>query len=42
MLNDNFGVLGCVIIGVFAASWIASLVIYRVRGYDELEVQARA
>jgi nickel/cobalt transporter (NiCoT) family protein len=41
-LNDNFGVLGYVIIGVFAASWIASLVIYRVRGYDELEVQARA
>ena len=42
MLNDNFGVLGYVIVGVFAASWVASLVIYRVRGYDELEVQARA
>ena len=40
-LNDNFGVLGYVIIGVFAASWIASVLIYRARGYDDLEVQAR-
>ena len=40
MLNDNFGVLGYLIIGVFAASWIASLMIYRMRGYDGLEVQA--
>ncbi len=42
MLNDNLGVLGYVISGVFAASWIASLVVYRVRGYDELEVHAHA
>ncbi len=37
-LNDNFGVLGYAIIGVFAASWIVSVVIYRVKGYDHLEV----
>ena len=40
-LNDNFGALGYVIIGVFAASWIASILIYRVRGYDNLVTNAR-
>lgn len=39
-LNDNFGTLGYIIIGVFMLSWIASVVIYRVRGYDRLEVVA--
>jgi high-affinity nickel-transport protein len=39
-LNDNFGVLGYVIIGIFAASWLASIVIYRARGYDELGSEA--
>jgi len=37
-LNDNFGMLGFVIIGVFAASWIASVLIYRAMGYDDLDV----
>ena len=36
-LNDNFGVLGYVIVGVFAASWLASALIYRALGYDALE-----
>jgi high-affinity nickel-transport protein len=40
-LNDNFGVLGYVIIGVFALSWLISVLIYRAKGYDKLEVQAR-
>jgi high-affinity nickel-transport protein len=35
-LNDNFGTLGYVIIGVFAASWIVSMVLYRTRRFDEL------
>ncbi|WP_019936961.1 HoxN/HupN/NixA family nickel/cobalt transporter [Bordetella sp. FB-8] len=35
-LNDNFNNLGFVIIGVFAASWIASWAIYRAKGYDKL------
>jgi high-affinity nickel-transport protein len=35
-LNDNFGTLGYVIIGVFAASWIVSIVLYRARRFDEL------
>jgi nickel/cobalt transporter (NiCoT) family protein len=34
-LNDNFGVLGYIIIGIFALSWIASVVIYRVKRFDE-------
>jgi high-affinity nickel-transport protein len=37
-LNDNFGVLGYLIIGVFAAGWLASALIYRAKGYDRLEV----
>lgn len=37
-LNDNFGTLGYIIIGIFAVSWIASVVIYRAKGFDELEV----
>ena len=41
-LNDNFGVLGYIIIGVFALSWLISVLIYRGRGYDKLDVQARA
>ena len=37
-LNDNFGTIGFVIIGVFVVSWIASLIIYRMNKYDEIEV----
>jgi len=40
-LNDNFGSLGYLIIGLFAVSWLVSAMIYRVKGYDALEV-ARA
>ena len=38
-LNDNFGVLGYAIIGVFAASWLISVAIYRAKGYDALDVK---
>ena len=37
-LNNNFGIIGFVIIGVFAGSWIVSLLIYRMNRYDEIEV----
>ena len=37
MLNDNFGILGFLIIGVFIISWITSILIYRAKGYDRLE-----
>jgi nickel/cobalt transporter (NiCoT) family protein len=39
-LNDNFGALGYVIVGVFVAAWAISYVVYRVNRYDEIEVQA--
>ena len=37
-LNDNFGTIGFVIIGVFVVTWGASLIIYRLNKYDEIEV----
>jgi high-affinity nickel-transport protein len=37
-LNNNFGVVGFAIIGIFAASWAVSIIIYRVNRYDEIEV----
>jgi nickel/cobalt transporter (NiCoT) family protein len=36
-LNDNFGNLGFVLIGVFALSWIGSVILYRLKGFDRLE-----
>jgi high-affinity nickel-transport protein len=37
MLNEQFGALGYVIVGIFIASWLVSLAIYRIKGYDRLE-----
>jgi high-affinity nickel-transport protein len=37
-LNDNFGDLGFVIIGIFAFCWMGSLALYRVKGYDRIVV----
>jgi high-affinity nickel-transport protein len=39
-LNDNFGAIGYLIIGVFAASWLISSIVYRVKRYDDIEVQS--
>ncbi|MEJ1974975.1 MAG: HoxN/HupN/NixA family nickel/cobalt transporter [Acetobacteraceae bacterium] len=36
-LNDNFSSLGFIIIGIFIAAWIGSVVIYRYKGFDELD-----
>jgi nickel/cobalt transporter (NiCoT) family protein len=38
-LNDTFGTLGYVIIGIFALSWIVSLALYHINGYDRLEIE---
>lgn len=40
-INDNFGILGYVIIGVFLVAWIGSVVFYKIMRYDELEIQVR-
>jgi len=39
-LNDNFGALGYLIIGIFAVSWLVSVAFYRLSGYDEIEERA--
>jgi nickel/cobalt transporter (NiCoT) family protein len=39
-LNDNFGVLGYVIIGIFVVAWAISYVVYRINRYDEIEASA--
>ena len=38
MLNEQFGALGYLIIGLFIASWLLSVAIYRYKGYDQLEI----
>jgi high-affinity nickel-transport protein len=40
-LNENFGTIGYLIIGIFALSWIVSAIIYRVRRYDAIEAGGR-
>jgi high-affinity nickel-transport protein len=37
-LNNNFGLLGYGIIGIFAAAWIISFIVYRVKKLDEVEI----
>ncbi len=41
-INDNFGVLGYVIIGIFLLAWIGSVAVYKFKRYDELEVKVGA
>ncbi|NWD67117.1 HoxN/HupN/NixA family nickel/cobalt transporter [Pseudomonas gingeri] len=38
-LNDHFGTLGYIIIGIFIASWAISVLLYRLKGFDLLEVK---
>ena len=40
MLNGNFGVVGYSVVALFIVCWIASYLIYKVRGYDRIEVAA--
>lgn len=39
-LNENFGVLGYFIVGLFAMSWIVSIAVYKWRRFDDLDVKA--
>jgi len=36
-LNDNFGELGYVIVGLFVVAWVVSWAVYRFKGYDDIE-----
>lgn len=37
-LNDNLANFGFAVVGIFIASWIVSAVIYRAKGFDNLQV----
>ena len=39
-LNDNFGLLGLCIVGLFGVTWLVSYGVYRVRGYDDIAAPA--
>lgn len=39
-LNDNFGTLGYLIVGLFILSWIVSIAVYKWRRFDDLELSA--
>ena len=41
-LNENFGTLGYAIIGIFMFSWVLSMLIYRVKRFDEFVVVSTA
>jgi high-affinity nickel-transport protein len=36
-LNEDFGTLGFVIVGIFALSWVVSAILYRVKRFDQIE-----
>ncbi|MDQ7251319.1 HoxN/HupN/NixA family nickel/cobalt transporter [Dongia sedimenti] len=38
-LTENFGLLGYLIIAIFGLSWLVSLLVYRLRGYDRIEAE---
>ncbi len=38
LVNDHFGLLGYSIIAVFVLSWLGSIAIYRMRGYDVIDI----
>lgn len=37
-MNDNLTNFGFAVVGIFLASWIASTVIYRLKGYDQMPI----
>ncbi|OYV61594.1 MAG: nickel transporter [Acidocella sp. 21-58-7] len=41
-LNNNFGMLGYIILGIFILSWLVSVAFYKLKGYDAVEVRAAA
>jgi high-affinity nickel-transport protein len=38
-VNDNFNMLGFAVIGLFIAAWVGSIIVYRYKGLDEIEVR---
>jgi len=42
LLNENFGLLGFIIVALFLASWLVSAAAFRLLGYDKLEPEPNA
>jgi high-affinity nickel-transport protein len=40
LLNENFGLLGYVIVSLFVVAWAVSALVYRAKGYDSLELES--
>ena len=40
VLNNNWGLLGYGIIGIFALSWLVSFIVYWVRDLDRIEIKS--
>jgi nickel/cobalt transporter (NiCoT) family protein len=38
-LNGNFNSLGFIIIGLFITAWVGSVIVYRYKGYEHIEVK---
>jgi high-affinity nickel-transport protein len=38
MLNEEFGVLGYAIVALFIVSWMISAAVYRIKGYDRIDL----
>ncbi len=38
-LGENFGTLGFVIVGIFAVSWAISVAVYKIKRFDDIDVQ---
>ncbi|MDO9442071.1 MAG: HoxN/HupN/NixA family nickel/cobalt transporter, partial [Beijerinckiaceae bacterium] len=38
-LNDSFGMLGYLIIGIFVACWGISVLVYRLNRFDQIDVR---
>ncbi|HEX5281748.1 MAG TPA: HoxN/HupN/NixA family nickel/cobalt transporter [Micropepsaceae bacterium] len=38
-LNSQFGAIGYLIVVLFAVSWLVSIAVYRIKGYDELTIE---
>ena len=37
-LSGQFGTLGFIIVGIFIVSWVVSTIVYKLKGYDDLDV----
>lgn len=40
-LNDNCGILGYLIVGIFIFAWLISYLVYRAKRYDEIEMHLK-